>query len=361
MNPDFHNSIAWRSFGMLSGDESSAFDDAARKDSGLRQSLLDNDRLCAAIAIAASRPVRPDPRNLERVRSRLALPHEPRLAWWPAVSGWAAAAVLAFVLAMQHSGPQSKSDTVMAGLEPDSPGTQAYGDRVPSGNDHELRADDSPDVEMPASASSPAAARAGRVMRGETDKLTQRIARLHEQLKAHQQRERAFLRAVPGMAMPVIMKMSPPEANPDTDPEIVMNDSPLQQLLPSQAASMAGQTAGVSPDTPEALENAGPLMPSAIPIYDVARDAGTIILSNLPPASEGREYNLWVRTKADAEPVRVGILPSAGSSPSESFDFSLGMAQVIPAGFILTEDPLNQARTPHEGNTVLKGPGGAEP
>jgi hypothetical protein len=104
-----------------------------------------------------------------------------------------------------------------------------------------------------------------------------------------------------------------------------------------------------------------PPSPTAIPIYDAARDAGTLVLSNLPAAPAGLEYNLWVRTKANATPVRVGMLPGAGASSAESFDFSLGAEQVIPAGFILTQDPHDQPGMPHPGNIILEGPQGTDP
>jgi hypothetical protein len=73
------------------------------------------------------------------------------------------------------------------------------------------------------------------------------------------------------------------------------------------------------------------------------------------------EYNLWVQTSPDAKPARLGILPDAGTSPSESFDFSLGSHTVMPSGFILTQDPIDAPAAPDKKNTVLQSPQAPQP
>ncbi|RPJ32941.1 MAG: hypothetical protein EHM17_11960, partial [Verrucomicrobiaceae bacterium] len=96
--------------------------------------------------------------------------------------------------------------------------------------------------------------------------------------------------------------------------------------------------------------------PTAVPIYDAARDAGTLVVSNLPPAGEGQVYNLWVITTIGARPVYIGSLPESSAAGADSFDFSLGSSMVLPAGFLLTLDPANSPAHPTEANTVLQGP-----
>ncbi|MCX6866413.1 MAG: hypothetical protein NTV46_09400 [Verrucomicrobia bacterium] len=97
-------------------------------------------------------------------------------------------------------------------------------------------------------------------------------------------------------------------------------------------------------------------LPTAIPIYDAARDSGTLVVSNLPPAAEGESYHLWVSTKIGEQPIYVGGLPESSASGADSFDFSLGSTMVLPSGFILTKDPQDTPAAPSEANIVLQGP-----
>lgn len=123
---------------------------------------------------------------------------------------------------------------------------------------------------------------------------------------------------------------------------------------PNPAGLEMNTVAGDTPAPP--VEPAEPQAPSAIPIYDAARDSGTLVVNNLPAAEEGRVYNLWVTTAQSDKPVYVGSLPASRTPGADSFDFSLGSNMVIPSGFMLTKDPENQPAAPGESNTVLKGP-----
>jgi Anti-sigma-K factor rskA len=177
------------------------------------------------------------------------------------------------------------------------------------------------------------------------------------------------------------MKMIPPDAQAAIDPTLAMNDSPISELL-GESLRITTSTKQETGDSPGAAAITAPnntadtvdpafttttdetpvaATPGAIPIYDAARDAGTLVVSNLPPAPAGQEYNLWVQTTSDGAPVRLGILPDAGTSPSESFDFNLGSNQVRPAGFTLTLDPKDKPAAPHSKNTVLQSPQTAKP
>ena len=93
-----------------------------------------------------------------------------------------------------------------------------------------------------------------------------------------------------------------------------------------------------------------------MPIYDAARDTGTLVVSNLPPAPQGRVYHLWVSTSASTRPVYLGKLPDNSVSGAESFDFSLGSTMILPTAFMLTLDPANSPAAPGDDNTVLAGP-----
>lgn len=346
---------------MLDADESSAFDDAARQDPALKQASREIDQLAASIALATTRPVVPSAGHLERIRIRLALPNEERMPRWLGLSGWAAAASLALLLFWQASRPSPDGGQMMAGVREDSPSGHRRVNTVFPPNGAESAAQGSPRSH---DAADPAVTKTGessQVVRRETERLAREIAMLQGQLMSHEQRERSLFRALPGVAMPVIMKMTPPGVVSDPDPALAMNDSPVSQLFTSRQESSNNQDGGLTSDAAAASGPASPPVPGAIPIYDAARDAGTLVLSNLPPAPDGWEYNLWVRAKAGDAPVRVGILPDAGTSPSESFDFSLGKEQVVPVGFILTQDPRNQPGIPNQGNTVLEGPPGKGP
>ena len=93
-----------------------------------------------------------------------------------------------------------------------------------------------------------------------------------------------------------------------------------------------------------------------MPIYDSARDVGTLVVRNLPDAGLGHVYNLWVTTENGGAPIYVGSLPQDSASGAASFDFSLGSTMVLPSGFILTKDEQDKPVQPSGENIVLQGP-----
>ena len=106
-----------------------------------------------------------------------------------------------------------------------------------------------------------------------------------------------------------------------------------------------------------AIPNSVPeVEPSAIPIYDSARDAGTLVVNNLPATTPDEAYNLWVTTKTGDKPVYVGRLPESNVRGGESFDFRLGSKATVPSGFILTRDRQGTPPLPSASSTVLQGP-----
>ena len=381
MNSDPYDSAAWRSFGMLDADESAIFDEAMRHDPLLRSASQEMDRLSAAVALAIAPPVTPRPGQLERLHSRLGLNPSRRAYLWLGISGWAAAAVFALLLVFSTrrqppvASAQAPADAAVANVASKTPVAEK-----PTAAPSPLARPGatSPGTVSPPS-SPPTETDAQKVVRVETRRLTQEIEVLRDNLEKFQQRDRILFQAVPGIALPVIMKMTPPGLEPEIDPTIAANDSqsPVPHLLADalrthefagqDASNGFGQASGSeTPALPDALPgevagapvapaaNASP--PSAIPIYDAARDTGTLVVNNLPPAPTGKVYNLWVTTSHSETPVFVGSLPEITGARSESFDFSLGSNMVLPSGFALTEDAVEKPVRPSEANTVLQGP-----
>ena len=95
--------------------------------------------------------------------------------------------------------------------------------------------------------------------------------------------------------------------------------------------------------------------PRAIPVYDPARDMGTLAVRDLAPAPEGSEYNLWVATSESTPPVLAGTLPAL-TRASDSFDFTLGSTGFVPHSYFLTLDATGAPVAPGGGNIVLQGP-----
>lgn len=376
MNSDPYDSAAWRTLGMLDADESAIFDEAMHHDPVLKGAYLEMDRLTAAIAAACSTPIAPKAGQLERLQSRLGLNKTKHLHLWLAITGWSAAAVLAAMLVLDHnratSAPASGGSAASTEITPataptnplatpadTAPATPPRSDRDIAGNPPSAK-----DADLKA------------VVKVETKRLVQEIEVLRDNLEKFQHRDRVLFEPVPGMALPIIMKMNPPNASGEDAAALAANDSqsPVQLLLSdtmklatdftatpeSQGAGVLAEnpTASVNPDSSPPLADAPAeiVPPSAIPIYDAARDSGTLVVSNLPAASPGKVYNLWVTTHNGEKPVYVGSLPPVTSAKAETFDFSLGSNMVIPSGFTLTQDPEASPASPSAGNTVLQGP-----
>lgn len=364
MNSDPYDSAVWRSFGMLDADESAIFDEAARIDPLLRGALLEQDRLSAAIAVAASTPVIPKAGQLERLEARLGLHKVRRGPWIAAISGWAAAAVVAAMWMLDHQGRigTSNKDSELAKQsvsQPDAPKSVSVPVVPKTITENPVNETPSPGTTANATAAVDENMIKSRV-RAETKRLVQEIEVLRDNLEKFQTRDRVLFEPVPGMALPIVMTMNPPGAASEEEAAIAANadHSPIQVLLNDDLRGLVGGAKTVGEVTAAGADpSPSTAPPSAIPIYDPARDSGTLVVSNLPAAEQGKVYNLWVRTSNADKPVFVGTLPaSEKSSAAESFDFTLGTNMALPSGFMLTKDPANQPASPSASNTVLQGP-----
>lgn len=334
MNSDPYDSAAWRTFGMLDADEAVIFDEAMRADPGLRRACAELDRLAAAITAAAAEPLVPQAGQLERLQRRLGLVRGGgKSPLWVAVSGWAAAVVVAGTAVWREYGVAEKHPAKMA--------------------------DSVPVVEKPIAP--PALEEAGGGM--ENKRLTAEIEALRKNLEEFHLRDRMMFQLLPGRALPLVMTMLPPGETAE-DPAAQASAALLGDALaalnqsarepqPMTAAPEDSSQVSLQPVDSRPMEQT---QPSAIPIYDAARDAGTLVVNNLPPAGDGQVYNLWVTTGAGERPIYVGSLPESSASGADSFDFSLGSTMVLPSGFLITRDPGDKPATPGERNTVLLGP-----
>jgi len=208
-----------------------------------------------------------------------------------------------------------------------------------------------------------------RRLKGEIDDLRRTLEEFH-------QRDRVLFQVLPGRALQIVMTMVPPGTDP-ADAGSLATPAMLGDALAAINNRIAAEhqeiisaedeepvdDAQIAVDIPlesttDSALPAGP--PLAIPIYDAARDAGTLVVSNLPPAARGKVYHLWVTTSTGTRPVFIGTLPESSAAGAESFDFSLGSSMILPAGFVLTMDPPDTPAAPSEANTVLAGPPSAK-
>lgn len=372
MNSDPYDSAAWRTFGMLDADESAIFDQAMRHDPVLRDAYLEMDRLSAAIAASAAAPIEPRTGQLERLQNRLGLYPSKRAYLWLGVSGWAAAAALTLVLFLNRTTPDpsngasataSGTSSRPSGHTPDPTHnagapietSPAVPQQVDKGSNQPPKVSPVPGTETDAIAAA----------KIETKRLYQEIEVLRGNLEKFQIRDRVLFQATPGVALPIVMTMSPPGTAAEDASALTKNDdhpaitAMLGDALTARTTTTTAVTEGVPAVTVRAPQENAPLVPahpSAVPIYDAARDSGTLVVSNLPPAEEGAVYNLWVTTEAGARPVYVGSLPERSAAGTDSFDFSLGSTSTLPSGFLLTKDPQDTPVSPTQANIILQGP-----
>ena len=381
MNSDPYDSAAWKTFGMLDSDESALFDEAMRHDPLLRAAYHEMNRLGAAVAASAAAPIPVRAGQLERllIRAGLLAPAK-RSPLWFGISGWAAAAILTLALIMNRSGGGGRGTSAKA-----APDAAARPPQVPA-NLSAPAATTPQDQQQTAAAaapttstdaSSPAAVDGKAVAKVETKRLVQEIEVLRENLQQFEERDRLLFDALPGRALPLIMTMLPPGQDPEESLALSSADagSPLTAMLGDALAAITrnsvldaeatemGDAAAVAA-APGNQEVTAPLndgLPAAIPIYDAARDSGTLVVRNLPTAEQGQAYHLWVTTTAGERPVYVGSLPESSATGSDSFDFSLGSSMVLPSGFVLTKDPVGTPAIPSDKNTILLGPPPPQP
>ncbi len=135
-------------------------------------------------------------------------------------------------------------------------------------------------------------------------------------------------------------------------------EPPITAILGDALTTAGVASAGYGQNVVRAGELATPKTePSAIPIYDAARDTGTLVVSNLSNKQPNVERYLWVETQEAGKPVYVGRLPESNNQGADSFDFNLGSTGIIPSAFILTEgSSTGEPITPSKDNTILVGP-----
>ena len=368
MNSDPYDSAAWRTFGMLDADESAIFDEAMRHDPVLSAAHLEMDRISAAIAASSAIPVEPRSGQLDRLFSRLHLGTSRRNYLWLGVSGWAAAAVLALLLYIQPSKTSSGNESAAANSSVSGSSQQTTPaithNAATSNNDvahtHEPKEDNATPDQNPATFIKEQDVKA--TVKVETKRLVQEIEVLREDLEKFQNRDRVLFEAVPGMALPIVMRMNPPGIAQDDSPSLVKVDenTPITTLLGDaltlMTATRNGEQVGALSVTPETDPGLITENPTAIPIYDAARDTGTLVVSQLPPVEPGNAYHLWVSTANGNKPIYVGSLPESSAAGTDSFDFSLGSNMVLPSSFILTKGSHNTPAVPSGKNTILQSP-----
>lgn len=362
MNSEPHDSAAWQTFGMLAADEAAAFDEAMRQDPELKSAYQEMARLSAAVAATATTPVVPQAGQLERLHLRLGL-HASKRANWLGISGWAAAAVLTLIVIVDRTTDRGNHTAGQPSIPPGAGHLQPVATpaepRLATEEERIIArtADDIPDQALSATHHEGDARVIAKV---ETKRLIQEIEVLRDQLESVLVRDRERFEPVPGMAWPIVVRMRPPEtlsAAPNAmavnldDPTItsILGDALIAANQP-QTDSFFERTIVVPPTTAPDIE------PSAVPIYDSARDTGTLVVSNLPAPGPDETYNLWVTTKTGDKPVYVGRLPESKFRGGDSFDFSLGSKATVPSGFMLTKDRQGPPPLPSKASTVLQGP-----
>ena len=357
MNSDPHETAAWRAFGMLDADEASAFDEAARLDPELRRVFEEMNGLMTAVAVVSAARVAPRKGEIDRLRARLGFSshrRNPLITW----SGWAAAAALALMWMIQK--PPSATNPAVV----DQAGKPQIARPVAATEVELLKGDPSVlPAELAAAAKGNEAVAPVRI---ETKRLIQEIEVLRGKLANFQQRDRERFSVVPGVAWPIVMTMRPPGVALGEGMTIGSLNSMLGDALAGReslfSSKLAAPDANSTEDTSLSTENLPGVpesnvpVPTAIPIYDTSRDAGTLVVGNLPQLGTNEAYNLWVRTSDDLTPIYVGRLPEAVDAGADSHDFSLGSIGIVPTGFILTRDAVGGMTKPGIGNTILQGP-----
>ncbi|MCX6866412.1 MAG: hypothetical protein NTV46_09395 [Verrucomicrobia bacterium] len=203
MNSDLYDSAAWRTFDMLDAEESTIFDEAMRHDPVLQSAFLEMNRLTAAIAVTQTPPVKPTPQQVLRLQTRLGLIPPQRSHFWPAFSGWAAAAVLAVLLTLHLTGIIDRIDMRIPGFSPTSsspPDSATTHSILSNGTTRSLPQPSNPNGHLPITGTpkggkEPENKTTAKV---ETKRLNQEIEVLRDHLDKVQNRDRVLFEVVPG-------------------------------------------------------------------------------------------------------------------------------------------------------------------
>lgn len=330
---------------MLDSDEAAGFDEAMRQDPELRDAYWEMNLLSATVAAASVAPLTPRAGQLERLQARLGLQSSKSLNWL-GISGWAAAAAaLTFILLVDHQSTVP-TESVKNSATPHATKREVH--VIQKATVEELAAQPSPDVgpELGNDATanrdvSTPESKLKLVTKVETKHLVHEIAVLREKLESAEKREQQRLEPVQGMAWPMVMTMRPPRATSQITPTADTDTSVVGVL----GDALAGRSSLA--DNNRAAQASADL-PSAVPIYDPATGAGTLVANNLS------DTNLWVTARGESQARLLGKIPQS-SEAYESVGFELP-AGTIPANFIITNDSAGKSAPPSDKNTILIGP-----
>lgn len=346
---------------MLDADETASFDEAMRHDPELKQASREMDCLAATVAVVTSRPIAPAAGQLERLQLRLGL--KPAKATnWLGISGWAAAAALTLLLVIDRSSTRRGRSGEISQFHP--VGSKSA-ESAPTPPNPKTEIDEKQSIarqrDLETDASRVLNVADGKVVaKVEAKRLIQELEMLRGQLEDFKQRDRQRLESGAGIAWPVVMRMLPPGtlASEHGGLALAKDEPSLTAMLGDAlaAASLTGPTTDAILSKNSRQSESTTTEPSAIPIYDVARKSGTLVVTHLPLTTADEVYNLWVTTEADPEPSYVGRVPNSDIQGTDSYDFSLGPKTSVPTGFLLTKNPQGKPAAPSPKNTILQGP-----
>ncbi len=383
MNSEAYESAALHTLGILTPEEAQAHTAALRTEPVRAAAQQALDQLATVIALTEAPPQRPPAHVWTQIQAACGLVPMPAAAVtrWPqallAYSGWGVAAALALAW---NWWPHSVAPTAEASLAPLVPPEKIF----PSTNSNTrrvVRPVDAPTPQIASTAAPAAEAALESVTRNacstlpnldptmganagsdktENHQLIQEIDTLRAQLALAQRTNTERLTPVSGRAWPVIIELKPPKTeNADSlkPPPLATEAEPITTRL---GDALAGK---VNDPTTKPTEI------SAVPIYDPARDTGTLAVKNLPLAPAGTEYRLFATTdggtltnaslsdgnRSLSTSIFVGTLPKLISG-SDSIDFRLGTTGIIPTSFTINTIPIGSNDVPTLNNTVLVGP-----
>lgn len=374
------------------------------------------DEVSAVIAADHAAPIQPRPSTLTAIQRRIRAKSVQRpVTNWITWSGWAAAAAI-MLFALLKPQPQGRNDVARAAT-PDVSAVEHPANPITQASDHTAAEEQAPPEQAPASVSAKAVARS--MAPAEPLSLREEVDTLRAQVSSLLKRDAERVTAVDNLAWPVVIRMKKPGSTELSGDSVLRSLLSPQQLAMNQLSISKNLSLNNSIDSAEAIsppvasaenvvlpdtalptpgarlpeadggsENLGSVIvggsasglpngtppepltaedglsseesfdtsPTAIPVYDPARDQGQLLLSNLENPPQGQAYYLWAKVTDGSRPQLVGALPENINASSDAFEFKLGAAGVIPQSFIITQGKLNQPQAPTSSNTILQGP-----
>ena len=108
------------------------------------------------------------------------------------------------------------------------------------------------------------------------------------------------------------------------------------------------------PEEPIAEETNLATQARAFTLFDETTGQGSILVSNVPPPSEGSVYQLWMNGPDQDQPISLGVIPDLENG-SGRIGFELPDADFSPSNYRLTAEPAGGSFQP-TGPTILTGP-----